>query len=41
MERGVIIRPLPGFGMPNAIRVTIGDEPDMEHFEQSLRNILE
>jgi len=41
LKRGVIIRPLPGFGMPNAIRVTIGDQPDMQHFEESFRQVID
>lgn len=41
VKKGVIIRPLSGFGLPNAIRITIGDELDMDHFEECFREVAE
>lgn len=40
MSEGVIIRPLTSFGMPNAIRVTIGTPEQNEKFINSLRKVL-
>jgi len=41
VKKGVIIRPLGGFGLPHAIRITIGDKLDMDHFEESFREVVE
>ena len=40
LKRGVIIRPMGGFGLPNAIRVTIGTRAENEKFLQVLRDVL-
>ena len=39
LKRGVILRQLNGFGMPNGVRVTIGTDREMQHFEDSYRDI--
>lgn len=39
LERGVILRHLPGFGLPEGVRITIGNDVEMEHFESSLKDI--
>lgn len=39
LKRGVILRQLNGFGMPNGVRVTIGTDREMQHFEESYKNI--
>lgn len=41
LEQGVILRRTQAFGLPNCIRITIGTEEDMQHFEQSYMNIAE
>ena len=35
LEKGVILRRINAFGLPNCIRITIGTEEDMQHFEQA------
>lgn len=40
LEKGVILRRLNAFGLPNCIRVTIGNSREMEHFRTSLDIIL-
>jgi len=40
MKKGVIIRPLTSFGLPNAIRVSIGTPPQNKRFIDALKEIL-
>ena len=40
LTRGIIVRPMGGFGMPNAIRVTIGTHPENERLLRALQEIL-
>lgn len=40
LRRGVIIRPMGGFGMPDAIRVTIGTREQNQRMLQTLRQAL-
>jgi len=40
MREGVIIRPLTSFGLPQAIRVTIGTQAQNEKFIESLSSVL-
>ncbi len=40
LERGVILRRINAFGLPNCIRVTVGLPEEMEHFEQSFIEIV-
>lgn len=40
LELGVILRRLNAFGLSNCIRVTIGTEDDMDHFEQTYNEII-
>jgi histidinol-phosphate aminotransferase len=40
LKRGVIIRPMNGFGMPDAIRVTIGTHEQNEKMLNTLRQVL-
>ena len=40
LERGVILRRIHAFGLPNCIRITIGTEEEMSHFEQSAKEVL-
>lgn len=35
LEQGVILRRVHAFGLPHCIRITIGTEKEMDHFEQS------
>lgn len=35
LKRGVILRRINAFGLPNCIRITIGTEDDMKHFEEA------
>ncbi|WP_240894661.1 histidinol-phosphate transaminase [Fodinibius halophilus] len=41
IEEGVILRRINAFGLPNCVRITIGREHEMEHFERSFEKILE
>lgn len=40
LEQGVILRRINAFGLPNCIRITIGTEEEMDHFEESLSNVM-
>ncbi|MBI5653324.1 MAG: histidinol-phosphate transaminase [Chloroflexi bacterium] len=40
LRRGVIIRPMGGFGMPDAIRITIGTREENERFLNAMRDVL-
>ncbi|MFN2372194.1 MAG: histidinol-phosphate transaminase [Cyclonatronaceae bacterium] len=35
LRKGVILRRLPAFGLPNCVRITIGTPDEMEHFESA------
>ena len=35
LKKGVILRRINAFGLPNCIRITIGTEEDMQHFEEA------
>ncbi len=41
LRRGVIIRPMGGWGLPNAIRVTLGAREQNERFVATFRAVLE
>lgn len=40
LELGVILRRTNAFGLPNCIRITIGTDHEMSHFEESYLNIV-
>lgn len=40
LERGVILRRINAFGLPNCIRVTLGLPHELDHFERSLLEVL-
>lgn len=40
MKEGVIVRPLAGFGVPDAMRVTVGFEDDNNFFVEKLEKVL-
>ncbi len=40
LEKGVILRRIHAFGLPNCIRITIGTEREMNHFENSAKQVL-
>ena len=40
MRKGVIVRPVAGYGFPNSIRVTIGTPEENARFVRSLREVL-
>jgi histidinol-phosphate aminotransferase len=40
MESGYIVRWLPGQGLPNALRITIGTEEEMRGLAAALRRIV-
>jgi histidinol-phosphate aminotransferase len=40
LKEGVIIRPLHAFGVPNAMRVTVGIEEDNDFFIEKLKKVL-
>ncbi|HKJ33315.1 MAG TPA: histidinol-phosphate transaminase [Balneolales bacterium] len=39
LKKGVILRRLGGFGMPNGVRITIGTDEELDHFEKSFEEI--
>lgn len=41
LRRGVIVRPMTGWGLPNAIRVTVGGREQNERLTAALRSVLE
>jgi histidinol-phosphate aminotransferase len=40
LRQGVIVRPMTGFGLPNALRVTVGLPEQNERFLAALRTAL-
>ena len=40
LERGVIVRPVAGYGMPNFLRVSIGTHEENARFLTVLKQIL-
>ena len=40
MQKGVIVRPVAGYGFPNSIRVTIGTPEENERFVKGLKAVL-
>ncbi len=41
LEKGVILRRINAFGLPNCIRITVGLSGEMDHFEQSFIEVTE
>ena len=41
LQKGIIVRPIAGYGYPNAVRVTIGTQQENERFITALRHILQ
>lgn len=39
LEQGVILRQTGGFGLPHCVRITVGNDVEMQHFEDSFKNI--
>lgn len=40
MRKGIIVRPLSSFGMPNSIRVTVGTKKQNKRFIEALKDVL-
>ena len=40
LKRGVIVRPLTAFGLPNCIRITVGQPEENEMCVTELKNLL-
>ncbi len=40
LEEGVILRRIHAFGLPHCVRITIGTDEEMDHFEQSFLKVL-
>ena len=40
LQKGIIVRPIAGYGYPNAVRVTIGTQKENERFITALKQIL-
>ena len=40
LEEGVILRRINAFGLPNCVRITIGREKEMKHFERSFEKVM-
>ncbi|MCH8558251.1 MAG: histidinol-phosphate transaminase [Balneolia bacterium] len=40
LKKGVILRRLPAFGLPNCVRITVGLDEEMEHFEQAFEELF-
>ncbi len=41
LKEGVILRQVGAFGLPECIRITIGDKKDMRHFENSFVKVMQ
>ncbi|MFH5884603.1 histidinol-phosphate transaminase [Halalkalibaculum sp. DA3122] len=41
LKKGVIVRRLAGFGLPNCIRVTLGRKEEVDHFEDSFLDLFD
>lgn len=39
LQKGVILRRVNGFGLPDCIRITVGTDDEMKHFEESFKEI--
>jgi histidinol-phosphate aminotransferase len=39
LEKGVILRRINAFGLPNCVRITIGTEREMTHFQNSFKQV--
>jgi histidinol-phosphate aminotransferase len=40
LEQGIIVRPMAGFGLPNALRVTVGLPEHNQRFLEAMRAVL-
>lgn len=40
LREGVILRRVNAFGLPNCVRITVGREKEMKHFEQSFERVM-
>lgn len=40
LELGVILRRINAFGLPNCVRISVGIEPEMDHFEDSFDKVM-
>lgn len=40
LEKGVILRRVNAFGLPKCVRITIGVEKEMDHFENSFKEVI-
>jgi histidinol-phosphate aminotransferase len=40
LQQGVIVRPIGGYGLPEWLRVTIGQEPENARFLEALEKAL-
>ena len=41
LEQGVIVRPLAGFGAPNALRISVGTADELEFLDAALERVLQ
>jgi histidinol-phosphate aminotransferase len=41
LKKGVIVRPMGGYGLPNHLRITVGTEAENERLLSSLKEVLE
>ncbi len=41
LKLGVILRRLPAFGLPNCVRITLGTQEEMEHFENCFKKVYQ
>ncbi len=41
LELGVILRRINAFGLPNCVRITVGTEEEMLHFEESFEQVMQ
>ncbi len=40
LKKGVILRRLPAFGLPNCVRITVGLDHEMDHFEEAFKEVF-
>jgi len=41
LELGVILRRIHAFGLPNCVRITVGTKEEMDHFEDSFKEVMD
>ncbi|MCB0219874.1 MAG: aminotransferase class I/II-fold pyridoxal phosphate-dependent enzyme, partial [Chrysiogenetes bacterium] len=40
LRRGVIVRPMGGYGLPNSLRITVGTTEELHHLAKALDSLI-